>query len=134
MQDKNVIPGTFSHRLQICLDEKGWTKTELSRRLDLTHPAVLKWWKGQEPRSETLFKMAALFSVNPQWLSSGLGSKRGPVTMTKEEIEQREAEGLREQMPIYGSDYGTDWKTRALAAEQNLTDLKTSLAELLTKH
>ena len=128
---KNVIPGTFPSRLQECLDEKGWTKTELSRRLDLSHPAVLKWWQGQVPRSETLFRMASLFTVNSEWLASGFGSKRGPPPMTNEEIMQRlDEQGLKEEMPTYG----TDWKARAIEAEEKLAALKTSLADLLNKH
>ena len=51
--------------------------------------------------------------------------------MTHEEIMKRlDDEGVREEMPIYG----TDWKTRAIEAEEKLAALKTSLADLLNKH
>lgn len=75
--------------------------------------------------------MAGLFTVNSDWLASGIGSKRGPVTMTLAEMETHlQAEGLREEMPVYG----TDWKARALEAEEKLAALKTSLVDLINKH
>lgn len=73
MQQENVTAGTFISRLEPLLSERGWTKTELARQVGVTHPAVLKWWKGQVPKAETLMRLASILGVRPDWLASGLG-------------------------------------------------------------
>lgn len=82
MQEEKVTPGTFFYqRLDQCLAKAGWSKTELSRQLKVTHPAVLKWWPtngkpAQLPSSENLMKLSALFGVRADWLLNGDGEAK----------------------------------------------------------
>jgi len=60
-------------RLQEAIDEKGWTKAELSRRSHISYDNINKYLRGDvaQPRGEVLPTLAATIGRSLQWLRDG---------------------------------------------------------------
>ncbi len=61
-------------RLQQAVDEKGWTKKELSVRSGIPYDSINKYLRGDidQPRGNNMEKMAEALSVPLLWLRDGL--------------------------------------------------------------
>lgn len=61
-------------RLQQSVDDKGWTKKELSDRSGIPYDSINKYLRGdtENPRGETLPKLAKTLGVSPMWLRDGI--------------------------------------------------------------
>lgn len=117
----------FSDRLKKVMAEKGINQEALAKGVGVSQGAVSGWLNKATPSSDKIARIAAFMGTSAEWLLTGSAARRYSLkTLDSEEIESR----LREEMPAYG----TDWKTRAIEAEQKLEALKTSLADLLKKH
>jgi transcriptional regulator with XRE-family HTH domain len=117
----------FSDRLKSVMAEKGINQDALAKGVGVSQGAVSGWLNKATPSSDKIAKIAAFMGISAEWLLTGKAAKPYSLQfMGAGEIESR----LREEMPIYG----TDWKTRAIEAEGKLAALKTSLADLLNKH
>ncbi len=59
--------------------ERGMSASELARAVGVTSAAVSRWEKGQVKnlRMEHLFTIARLLDINPEWLATGRGHKKG---------------------------------------------------------
>lgn len=62
--------------------ESGITPSNLARMVGVTSAAVSRWEKGQVKnlRMEHLFTLSRLLNVNPEWLATGRGAKKGHLT------------------------------------------------------
>jgi transcriptional regulator with XRE-family HTH domain len=69
---------TWSERLQSELAAKGWSKAELSRRSGVPYDSVNKYLRGSidQPRGDTIDKLAAALGVDPLWLKEGVARDR----------------------------------------------------------
>lgn len=117
----------FSDRLKKVMAEKGINQEALAKGVGVSQGAVSGWLNKTTPSSDKISKISKFLNVSAEWLLTGSAAKPYSLGfMGTDEIESR----LKEEMPVYG----TDWKTRAIEAEQKLEALKTSLADLLKKH
>lgn len=59
--------------------ESGLSASELARAVGVTSAAVSRWEKGQVKnlRMEHLFAIARILDINPEWLATGRGHKKG---------------------------------------------------------
>lgn len=73
-EDKINSPhhATFSQRLQISMNAKGLSASELARRVEVTPTAVWNWLQGNTfPRQNTLTWLAGVLGVTDDWLRDG---------------------------------------------------------------
>lgn len=59
--------------------ERGMSASDLARAVGVTSAAVSRWEKGQVKnlRMEHLFTIARILDINPEWLATGRGHKKG---------------------------------------------------------
>lgn len=64
----------WKQRLQEAFEDTGWSKAELARRSDVSYDNVIKYLSGvvDQPRGDTLPKLAAALGVDPLWLEKGI--------------------------------------------------------------
>lgn len=63
---KNRLKQEFGQRVYARMLEKGWNRSELARRADLTRDAVAKYTRGAHlPTPESLAKLAHALGVDP---------------------------------------------------------------------
>lgn len=48
---------TFAEEIITILKERGWTKSQLARRLGVTYDTVARWTSGVTPRQEDSMRM-----------------------------------------------------------------------------
>lgn len=81
---------TLSERIKECFDEKS-TETgkdvsilmsELAKICEIKTPSIYDWLNGKTKRLNgmNLIRAGAFFEVQPEWLDSGVGEKRGGLT------------------------------------------------------
>ena len=59
--------------------ERGWSQTELARRMPVTQPSVAEWESGRKaPSMKNMVRLAKLLEVGFEWLSTGRGEVRPP--------------------------------------------------------
>jgi transcriptional regulator with XRE-family HTH domain len=142
---------TFSTHLSQLMADRGWKAADLARESGLSHVAIGNYLKGRIPKYKEAQKIAAVFGVSPDYL---LNPERytSPLKMAAEiakqaapkdrqrmfEIAERalseamlpkEGEGLREDMPVYGSGV-IDWRARAIDLEKQLLTVKDQLGKI----
>lgn len=62
----------FSRRLDILLEKKLWTKSELAERSGISHQTISKWKTlDRQPNSRSLDKIVQATGVSRDWLISG---------------------------------------------------------------
>lgn len=89
-EDKNNLKETtFSGRLRISRNKKGFSKAELSKRADIAYQTYLKIENGEvKPDVETLSKLARILEVAPGYLLTGqkreLDYQKLPASKLKE--------------------------------------------------
>lgn len=67
-------------RIQQKLDETNLKQADIARATGKSTAAVTKWLSGQnEPKMDSLIKIAKLFNVSPQWLATGQGEMNANV-------------------------------------------------------
>lgn len=64
----------WKQRLHETFEATGWKKAELARRSGVSYDNVIKYLSGavDQPRGDTLAKLAAALSVDPLWLEKGI--------------------------------------------------------------
>lgn len=69
---------TLASRLKLALAESGATKTDLWKACGISSGAVTQWFDGTTKQLEgkNLIAAAKVLKVNPDWLATGLGSKK----------------------------------------------------------
>lgn len=97
---------TWDQRLSDALRAKGWSKTELARRSGVAYDNVLKYVSGKvdQPRGDTLDKLADALDVERLWLSEGLRSENRPIPLMGFIGAGAEIEPEFEQVPPEGLD------------------------------
>jgi len=134
MQTKFMSELIFSQRLREAVTDKGVNQEALAKAVGVSQGSVSGWFNGAIPSADKLTKIAEHLGVRSEWLIAGKGPKREIklIELTAAEIDaiKNSENKLSEDVVIYG----TDWKTRAITAEQKLADLKASFAELFVKH
>jgi transcriptional regulator with XRE-family HTH domain len=65
----------WSARLWKALNRKGWSQRELARRSGIDEQKVYKYLQGKvdQPRGDTLLRLADILGVSEIWLRSGAG-------------------------------------------------------------
>ena len=65
----------WSNRLARALSWKGWSQRELARRADLNEQKVYKYLQGKvdQPRGDTLLRLADTLGVTESWLRYEVG-------------------------------------------------------------
>lgn len=78
-----ATPMDWKQRLNETFAETGWSKAELGRRADVSYDNVIKYLAGavDQPRGDTLKKLATALEVDPLWLEKGI-DPAGEVTST----------------------------------------------------
>lgn len=72
-------------RISRVIAEKGITKTEFAKRLDLSQPYVSQICAGvREPSERTLNDICRIFGVNPIWIRTGTGEPFSPLSRSEE--------------------------------------------------
>lgn len=66
----------WSDRAKEVMEQRGWKIAELARRADVNKEALYKQLQGkaEQPRGETLKRIAAALGVSPIWLRDGEGA------------------------------------------------------------
>ncbi len=152
MQQQTFTPVNFSTHLASLIKARGITQKKLAADIGASEASVVKWLKGSMPLGENLNRLAEYFSLHPDYLLnpsryrdyiSEVDKEAEAITGTPQQkdayfnrrlIEEADklkvrqegfeaAMSLQEQMPVYGE----DWRTRCLAAEDQLASLKTLL-------
>ncbi len=108
----------FSSRFSQLIGQRGVSQRVLASECDLSPGAVTQYTQGRTPKAEELHRIARYFGVTMEWLLTGESSGQ--------------AEGLREEMPVYGGSL-QEWRDRARAAEAKVELLKSGLEGLLKK-
>ena len=69
----------LENRIYEARQESGISASNLARMVGVTSAAVSRWEKGlvKNLRMEHLFAIARLLDVNPEWLATGRGGKKG---------------------------------------------------------
>ena len=69
----------LENRIYEARQESGISASNLARMVGVTSAAVSRWEKGlvKNLRMEHLFTIARLLDVNPEWLATGRGGKKG---------------------------------------------------------
>ncbi|EXL06238.1 hypothetical protein BG46_15815 [Brucella anthropi] len=67
---------TWVERLNEALAKKAWTKAELQRQSGVPYDNIVKYLGGKvdQPRGDTLPKLAQALGVDPLWLEKGISS------------------------------------------------------------
>ena len=67
----------WAKRLKEALRQSGWTKTELSRRSGVNYDSLKKYLAGkvEQPRGDSLPRLARSLGVSGLWLREGVGPK-----------------------------------------------------------
>lgn len=67
---------TWVDRLTKAFADKGWTKAELQRQSGVSYDNIIKYLGGKvdQPRGDTLTKLAIALRVDPLWLEKGITS------------------------------------------------------------
>lgn len=70
------MPGSLSNRILRARRLKGWSQTELAKKLGVSRSAVGHWERpnGSVPSSERLAALAVALEVGLEWLATGRGS------------------------------------------------------------
>ena len=69
----------MKERIKRARQERGWSQTELARRMPVTQPSVADWESGRKtPSMKNMVRLAKLFDVGFEWLSTGRGEMRPP--------------------------------------------------------
>lgn len=72
----------MKERIKQARRELGWSQAELARRMSVTQPSVAEWESGRKvPNMNNLVRLAKLFDVGFEWLSTGRGEMRPPPTL-----------------------------------------------------
>ncbi len=71
---------TWSKRLNDTLKKSGWSKAELARRSGVPYDSLNKYLSGKvdQPRGDSLPRLAQSLGVNSLWLREGVGPQNGP--------------------------------------------------------
>lgn len=95
MQEKNQPFGKISENIRLALSTKGLNQNQLAELANISYVTVSRYMSGARiPGTEELYRMAQALDVSMEFLLTG----------------QKDTDSV--------------WKTRALAAEQKLTDLR----------
>lgn len=68
----------WSKRLTQVLEERGWTQVRLAEESGVSAKSIQKYESGlvEQPRGDTIRKLARALHVDPLWLRDGTGDKR----------------------------------------------------------
>lgn len=95
MQEKNQPFGKISENIRAALATKGLNQNQLADSANISYVTVSRYMSGaRTPGTEELYRMAQILDVSMEYLLTG---RKDPDTI---------------------------WKTRALAAEQKLAELR----------
>jgi transcriptional regulator with XRE-family HTH domain len=80
----------LEERIYEARQESGITASNLARMAGVTSAAVSRWEKGQVKnlRMEHLFVISRLLDVNPEWLATGRGRKKGHLIQRPNGIQE----------------------------------------------
>ncbi len=66
----------MENRIKKARTEKGWSQSELARRMFVSQPSVADWESGRKaPHTKNLARLAMLLGVSVEWLATGRGAK-----------------------------------------------------------
>lgn len=70
----------WKQRLNETFAETGWTKAEFGRRADVSYDNLIKYMNGtvDQPRGDTLARLARALGVDPLWLEKGIDPSSEP--------------------------------------------------------
>lgn len=93
IKERNMAGKNFGKKLTLLREEKGWTRSILARRLNVSPTAVFNWEEeGTIPRSETRAKLARLFNVNDDMTPRSQGESSGTSIGSELQLVLKEAE------------------------------------------
>lgn len=117
-QEKNELKANFSSRIKEAIAASGLKQKELAKRIGISEITLSRYVSGtQEPSRGYLFLLASHLNVAPSWLAGD----------DNEELAKEVKDKLDDnQLP----EDNTNWKRRALAAEERLQRIETILREL----
>ncbi len=122
---------TWHQRLNDCIDERGWSKAEVSKRSGVPYSNILKYCSGKvsQPRGPIVEQLAAALGVDPVWFLTG--ETRGPEspTVPRQQTDQQSAFNLAVKI-------ADEWEVE-LFGEANIvahTTLVTHLYHYIVKH
>lgn len=74
---------TWTQRLNDAFRDTGWSKAELHRRAGVSYDNVIKYLDGKvdQPRGDTLAKLANALNVDPLWLEKGIDPAGAALSM-----------------------------------------------------
>ena len=76
----------MKERIKRARRERGWSQTELARRMLVTQPSVAEWESGRKaPSMKNLLRLTKLLEVGFEWLSTGRGEVRPPPALSVSE-------------------------------------------------
>lgn len=108
----------FADQLRRLIEHKGHSQRDLAALTGVTPAAVNKWLKGSIPQGDVLHKIASIYDVSIQGLLNG-NATPGSTSITRAMLTAK----VPDQAEAFV------WKGRALAAEQQLADLKKAIKE-----
>lgn len=116
-QDRNSRLDNFSSRLSHVISSSKLKQKDLAKLVGVAEITISRYKSGaQTPNNATLNMLASVLNVSPAWLSSGK--------------EPTQPENIVATTTTDTSADNTDWKQRALNAEERLARLETILKEL----
>lgn len=76
----------MKERIKRARKERGWSQTELARRMQVTQPSVADWESGRKaPSMKNMVRLAKLLDVGFEWLSTGRGELSSPRVLSASE-------------------------------------------------
>ncbi|MCR9137858.1 MAG: helix-turn-helix transcriptional regulator [Alphaproteobacteria bacterium] len=124
---------TWYDRLNDCLEKRGWSKTEMSKRSGVPYSNLLKYCSGkvQQPRGPIVEQLAEALDADPVWLLTGRGDNSGAEMPTSpaEPTDKQSAFNLAVKV-------ADEWELE-LFGEANIvahTTLVTHLYQYIVKH
>ncbi len=95
----------WAKRLKEGLRQSGWTKTELARRSGVNYDSLNKYLAGkvEQPRGDSLPRLAESLGVSGLWLREGVGPKAAGKSPGGSGVDNETLTQLGGQAPIPGS-------------------------------
>lgn len=124
---------TWHQRLNDCIDDRGWSKAEMSKRSGVPYSNVLKYCSGKvlQPRGPIVEQLAKALGVDSVWFLTGENRRDRPDTskVPSEQNDQQTAFNLAVKI-------ADEWELE-LFGEANIvahTTLVTHLYHYIVKH
>jgi len=104
----------FGDRLDAVMKENDLKQNDIADRTGVSQATVSGWLNGSLPQPRTALALSKAIGVSMRWLMTGHGEKED-LTIVRQ------------------NEHADSWKTRALAAESKLAEIKITLSDALKK-